>query len=70
MSNEIRKQAIEEARLKNAYDTGYGAGVARGVHIANAFYAATCIGGFVILYNDQIKEYGKYVIGKFKKRRV
>ena len=55
--------------FKNGYDAGYDDGVAKGIGIGSAIFAAAGVAGCAYYYKDQIKEYGKYVIGKLKKGR-
>ena len=55
--------------FRNGYDAGYDDGVAKGIGIGSAIFAAAGVAGCAYIYKDQIKEYGKYVIGKFKKGR-
>ena len=75
--NIIREQISEEVRRKDTYDAdyykrvydaGYDIGVVNGICVGTAFYAAVALTGYAYIYKDEIKEYGKYVIGKLKKR--
>ena len=55
--------------FRNGYDAGYEKGVTKGMATATAIITSATVAGWAFIYRDEIKEYGKYVIGKFKKRR-
>ena len=70
ISEEVRrKDAYDASYYKGVYDAGYDKGVVSGIYIGTAFYAVAGLTGCAYIYKDQIKEYGKYVIGKFKKKK-
>ena len=55
--------------FERGYDIGYESGVTKGMGTATAIITSATVAGMAFIYRDEIKEYGKYVIGKFKKRR-
>lgn len=55
--------------FRNGYDAGYEKGVTKGMATATTIFTSATVAGWAFIYRDEIKEYGKYVIGKFKKRR-
>ena len=55
--------------FERGYDVGYESGVTKGMGTATAIITSATVAGMAFIYRDEIKEYGKYVIGKFKKRR-
>lgn len=55
--------------FERGYNYGYESGVTKGMGTATAIYMAAGTAGLAYIFRDEIKEYGKYVIGKFKKRR-
>ena len=55
--------------FERGYDIGYESGVTKGMGTATAIIISATVAGMAFIYRDEIKEYGKYVIGKFKKGR-
>lgn len=55
--------------FETGYDIGYEKGVTKGMATASAIITSATVAGWAFIYRDEIKEYGKYVIGKFRKRR-
>ena len=55
--------------FERGYNIGYESGVTKGMGTATAIITSATVAGWAFIYRDEIKEYGKYVIGKFKKRR-
>ena len=55
--------------FERGYDIGYESGVTKGMGTATAIITSATVAGMACIYRAEIKEYGKYVIGKFKKRR-
>ena len=55
--------------FERGYNIGYESGVTKGMGTATAIITSATVAGWAFIYRDEIKEYGKYVIGKFKKGR-
>ena len=54
--------------LENGYNKGFEDGALQGIGVGFGLCALTGVAGVAYIYKDQIKEYGKYVIGKFRRK--